>query len=75
MLFDLLEVSLVAILVLQSWNPGVLNASLVLLASPLLLLLNLLLLRGGWLQPCLWEASATLLIIILSLLLCQLILV
>jgi len=74
MLFDLLEVSLVAILFLQSWNPGVLNASLVLI-SPLLLLLNLLLLRGGWLQPCLWEASATLLIIILSPLLCQLLLV
>ena len=72
MLFNLLESSLlVHILVFQSRNPGILNASfsITIIASP-----PLLLLRGGWLQPCLWEASATLLIIILSLLLCQLIL-
>jgi len=78
MLFHLLEVSLliVAILILlKSCNPRVLNAaSLFLTSSPLL---NLLLLRGGWLQPCLrvgGQALALLAILSLSLLLSKLLL-
>ena len=55
MLFNLLESSLlVHILVFQSRNPGILNASfsIAIIASP-----PLLLLRGGWLQPRLWVAG------------------
>ena len=72
-LFDLLEVSLLvfAILVLESWNPGVLNGSLVLTCSPLL---NLLLFRGGWLQPCLGVGGEPLALLFISLLLSQLLL-
>ena len=73
MLFNLLEVRLLIIvaflllLLLQSWNPGALDACL--------LLLNLLLFRGGWLQSCLRVGGKGLaLLFILSLLLSQLLL-
>jgi hypothetical protein len=75
MLFDLLEVSLLlifAILVLESWNPGVLNGNPILTCSPLL---HLLLFRGGGLQPGLRVGGQPLaLLLFISLLLSQLLL-